>query len=602
MTVAFPSGTDRQHPMRWPLWLVIAVAAAGASAGRAAQSPPSAKLYVAGNDQVLWLVVGQWNVQDEAFYHSFAVMEKTAAQVRPVTRIAPQKGSIERLAVVGRDLHVFFARDAHFSEDGAHYHYDQNGGTRDLSLPGPVMPAAVAGESWGDRPRLWAVVSAATAAAVRADREQAQKEATQPANPGQDARAPASAGAAIASKPASSPGSVPPEQCHLVQYDGVNWRPGFAAPAGCGPGDRIWLSAGENRFYLLWQARSTPPLVRYAWYEKDGWVIGPPVPLDEPPVDAFAGVINARLIFAAIGSARGDSRKLRVSAWAWQPGGAGGRVDGGGLWSRLPGLQLEAGKELTLPADAVSGSFADKLVLLRGGGRPPEYAFFSPLAGGPPDRPFTEVPLAGGGGISRSQRNLRDLVATMVVAALLLLVFWRRQESIATTIPLPAGVAVAGPGKRAAAALVDMVPAAVVAGAIWFDALRQFLAETQAAIAAGQGDQVETPQAVIWAWLCFVVIYITWCIVFEVLWLTTPGKRLLGCEVRLENFEKPNAVQIVIRNITKFVELMPYLQIWPFLLVVFFTRNHQRVGDLLAHTLVVEHHQVVSSGDFNDQS
>jgi uncharacterized RDD family membrane protein YckC len=102
--------------------------------------------------------------------------------------------------------------------------------------------------------------------------------------------------------------------------------------------------------------------------------------------------------------------------------------------------------------------------------------------------------------------------------------------------------------------------------------------------------------------MCFVGIYIVWCIVFEMLWRTTPGKRLLGCEVRLENFEKPYAVQIVIRNITKFVELMPYLQIWPFLLVVLFTRNHQRVGDLLAHTLVVERQQVVGGGDFDDQS
>ena len=102
--------------------------------------------------------------------------------------------------------------------------------------------------------------------------------------------------------------------------------------------------------------------------------------------------------------------------------------------------------------------------------------------------------------------------------------------------------------------------------------------------------------------LIAVLVPLLYFVVAERYYQTTPGKRLLGCEVRLENFEKPNIVQIVIRNITKFVELMPYLQIWPFLLVVFFTRNHQRVGDLLAHTLVVEHHQVVSSGDFDDKS
>jgi uncharacterized RDD family membrane protein YckC len=36
------------------------------------------------------------------------------------------------------------------------------------------------------------------------------------------------------------------------------------------------------------------------------------------------------------------------------------------------------------------------------------------------------------------------------------------------------------------------------------------------------------------------------------------------------------------------IELEPFLQIWPFLLIVFFTHNRQRLGDLLAHTVVVE--------------
>ena len=101
------------------------------------------------------------------------------------------------------------------------------------------------------------------------------------------------------------------------------------------------------------------------------------------------------------------------------------------------------------------------------------------------------------------------------------------------------GVKVNGGTMKSQAMVVRDAPAALVAGSIWYQPIREFILESQAAIAAGQNEVVTAPDAVIWAWLCYAVIYTVWCTVFEILWGATPGKRLMGCEVRRESFGEP---------------------------------------------------------------
>jgi uncharacterized RDD family membrane protein YckC len=175
--------------------------------------------------------------------------------------------------------------------------------------------------------------------------------------------------------------------------------------------------------------------------------------------------------------------------------------------------------------------------------------------------------------------------------AILLLVFWRRQESISTPVALPADLRVVGPGKRALAAMLDMIPAAAIVTILWFDPLSGYCREFYDAAKTGQAQAMEAlpwPQSLTWAWMWFRLVYTAYCIGFEIVWRATPGKRLLRCAVMTETLERPNAVHIIIRNITKLIELEPYLQIWPFMLVIFLMRNNQRVGDLLARTIVVQ--------------
>lgn len=583
-----------------------------------AEAGGAVDLQVAGNDEILWTVVGQWNSEASCFFYRFAQMDKTATQLRAAARILPQKGHIKRVAVVGESLHVFFGKDAVFAQDGAHYSYNWSGGYRELPLPGPVMPEAVAGAVVGSRPRLWAVVDRQTAAKVlQAQKERAERLGTQPAegsaldgafsleSSGLDIRVSASDGSAF----------------HLVQYDGVAWYVGFAAPDECADAKRFWLCLGEGRMHLLWEDPAAR--VHYAWREKDRWVPGPTLDPGGTFVRAYAGLINRELTLALLDRDPEPPHALQPEVWTtcraendtWQ-------------WKATATLQaappiqndpddpdepdVEAGPatqpasatgELMLSQEARFGGFLDKLAVVqrRGGGA--ELAFYSPVSGGQPIRRFQEVPLAMPAPELRRQRGFRDFVATLIVAAVLLLVFWRRQESISSPIPLPAGILVVGPGKRALAAIIDMLPASFVVSFFWQKPLETFSQQFWAAFSAGDTEAMEalqTPPELIWAWGTFLVAYTLYCIGFEVFWRATPGKRLLNCEVKFETLENPNAIQFIIRNVTKVIELLPYLQIWPFMLVVFFTRNHQRVGDLLARTIVVERQFVVMEGPDED--
>ena len=65
----------------------------------------------------------------------------------------------------------------------------------------------------------------------------------------------------------------------------------------------------------------------------------------------------------------------------------------------------------------------------------------------------------------------------------------------------------------------------------------------------------------------------------------TIGKVFLGTRVLSENGTRPNAVQIVARNVSRFLELLPPLWVLGFLVVL--SRNRQRLGDIFARTVVV---------------
>ncbi|NLX22175.1 MAG: RDD family protein [Phycisphaerae bacterium] len=567
-----------------------------------AQDPVPAerqRLVVAGNDEILWLIVGQYDEQERGLINRFAIQDKTSPRPRQAAHLLPQRGSIVRAAAVGDELHVFFGRDGKFGAEGAHYQYSRSAGgrsdggaRREMMLPGPIMPAAVASEPGQVKAMLWAIVDGATAQQVHQQWRQ-RNQSTKP-----DAQAPDTA---AETQPAEGPtaaldSDIDTSLHHLVAYEQSTWRPGPAAPAESRDASRFWLACGEGQSHLFWQSDAQSREVHYARHADGEWVVGPAIVLDSPLTAAAALVANRQVVFASLTPHPSVEQALRCTPWVWQSG-----EEQAGGWRAAANLHAPDGsadEPLALPADCALGGFLDKLVIMRTGPDGVQVACHSAIAGGPPDEPWRNVPLVEHKPMSRSQRTLRDFAATMVVALVLVLVFWRRQESIASPVLLPVGFGLAGPMKRAVGGLIDLLPALAVTAFLWgyanAEALNEFanlLRQWYATATTRQMDPPEPlpwPPSLPWAWLACRVIYVLYCTAFEVTGRATPGKRLLGCEVRTETLEQPNAVQIFIRNITRLIELEPYLQVWPFMLVVFFTRNNQRVGDLLARTIVIE--------------
>jgi uncharacterized RDD family membrane protein YckC len=253
----------------------------------------------------------------------------------------------------------------------------------------------------------------------------------------------------------------------------------------------------------------------------------------------------------------------------------------------LPIAKTKEGSPLLMPIGSAAVAFADNnLVALRMGDREPEIGFWS-LTSGKLEQAFRSVPIRKTGLESETPRSLRELATMMVVATILFLVFWRRQGNLSAVLPLPGEFMIARPGKRALAAFIDMLPAMLVVTWWWWAPLSEFAEEARRA--SEQSEAIDSlPPELFWWWVWFRIIYTVYCLGFELFTSRTPGKWLMGSAVWSESLTRPTSIQIIIRNSMRLVELEPLLLVWPFMLVIFLTRNRQRVGDLLARTIVVE--------------
>jgi len=534
------------------------------------QAPPARRLIASGNEEALWLVVGEWSEKQGKFTRHLLFRNVASERIRAAS-ISPDERRIAAAAVAGDTLHLFFM-------NGDHYRFSSSRSWRAHPLPGNAVPLALAGESRGGHPRLWAVVSPETGTRIEA--EQQERELRQSTSPPQELDAESDTPSpSVLALPA--PDENRARDFRIVFYDGTAWQPGMAAPVEYSAHQKTWLAVADGRVHLFWTTPDDPGRIRYARHENGEWSAGSSISMAGPSESAEAAVMNKQLVFAAL-LKRSDRLTFHCERWS--------RAAGGSLqdpWDQPPPLLDQDGVRLSLPAVSALGLFGDQLVLMRFTGERPESASWMFAVGGKPDQPFAPIPDSVGQDGTASRNSMRDLIAMLVVAAMLLLLLWSRQETVGLAVPLPVGLQVAGLAKRGLAFLVDAAPAAAVVFWLWFEPITAFVHQIQSAGAAG-GPAVEAPAQVLWAFFWFRIAYIGYSALFEMLFAATPGKRLFGCQVLSETMDRPRFLQIGIRNVSRMIELEPFLKIWPFLLVVFFTRNRQRAGDLLGRTIVVE--------------
>jgi uncharacterized RDD family membrane protein YckC len=506
----------------------------------------------------------------------------------------PPVGAIHSTATAGRALHLFY-------ESGDHYRYSPSSdrrfvGVRDrreTKLPGGDLPLAVAGGTSDNDAVLWAVVNGRTAEAVHTRWKTRQAELTTvPARGSKWQPTQTAPEAAESDSPSKTEETeqaertFSPNHFYLVRYAERSWEPGPALPDSVKTVQRMWLHATGDEIHFFWHPKSLDPAIHYSVYGDGQWQRGTDVPADDTLIRVIATIVNKRLLFGGVL----ENRQVRL--WD-QALGDNGDAD----WVALPALRTASEESLELADPFSITTFADKLVALQVIEGEPQLGMWLVTKGGPPDEPFAPVVVQSPDYVSPSTRSMRDLGATIIVVAVLLLVLWRRQEAIGTPVALPVGIGVVGAGKRALVAVVDMLPAATVMFWIWSEPIMAFYQEVVEVSQSGHQELLQWPGELLWAWLAFRIMYTVYCTLFEIFMTATPGKRLLGCHLLTEGLEKPTHMAILIRNITRIIELEPYLQIWPFMMVVLLTRNRQRLGDLLARTVLVERHAPIPFED-----
>jgi uncharacterized RDD family membrane protein YckC len=73
----------------------------------------------------------------------------------------------------------------------------------------------------------------------------------------------------------------------------------------------------------------------------------------------------------------------------------------------------------------------------------------------------------------------------------------------------------------------------------------------------------------------------------------------MGIRVLSETGQPASIVQIIIRNLTRFIELQPPM--WLAMVLVVMSRNRQRFGDIMCRTLIVRKHLPVATDRPDDQ-
>ncbi|NLX13958.1 MAG: RDD family protein [Phycisphaerales bacterium] len=539
-------------------------------------TPEDYQLTLAGNDQVVWLMAGR-SLTEESGASDLRLYQRLAYQDRQMNKVAEapvgeQVGRIRLAAVAGDRLHVFF-------DDASHYRYTPLRSNRELQLPDRAMPAAIAGESEGTPSRLWAVVSAVTADEVERNwlaakvlaRSTERSTALTESQPDAEMASATEVGSSVVRDPGSF---------HLVSYADGLWQPGPAAPASAAASERFWLACREHEIHLFWQIKAGNRTIHHAVYFDSQWTTVNTFHLSQLLESACCFVTNTQLYFAVVQQDPSDAehRLVEYLVWSSDPGGAPR-----GNWVTQPGLRLGE-QDLRLRPGAAIAGFANQLIIAQWRQGRAEIGYW-PIAGGSPVLDFSPVLETKRETISPRRQGLKEIIATLAVMLMLLLIWWRRQQSIAVPIALPPGLALAGPHKRLAAALIDILPAATVVMWYWYEPLQQLHQQMQQ-LSREQIGELPISMDLWWAGIWFRALYMGYCLLFELILKATPGKLLLGCRVSTETLEKPMAAQIAIRNVTKLVELEPMLIALPMLIV--FTRNRQRLGDLIARTVVVE--------------
>jgi len=450
-----------------------------------------------------------------------------------------------------------------FFDDGQHYRYTTTGLSVERNLPDTFLPIALAGDLSADR--LIALVPGWLAAKIKPSSARLFAE-------GNPDDLPTTTQTAPASRPAKDDKGF-----WLATYSGRNWQPWVAAPAEmASPPHRASIAVTGDRVHLFWSASDHEAALQHAVFTDGQW--DPVVRIGKDWPGQWRQVIVADpqsthqlVIVLSQPAAQPNEFQLRLA------------VLNGESWTVGEPVRSAEGVRTFNSENAVTLAAMDETLVLFER-MPKGRVNYVPLAltgeTTEPDKPIAAFEPQAEPAVPRSIGEPLSFILLVVVLGI---VMWRRQETLVEIIPLPAGTMLASLGSRMVAGLLDLLPAVAVTAPMWWPLVQDKEFDWSNAAQPGLW-----PMRLYIIWLVIRVIYVIYSFSFE--WWTgrTPGKRVARVFVLNRDQQRPTLKQCAIRNAARLLELEPLLQVFPVLIIVIVTRNHQRLGDILADTVVVQ--------------
>jgi uncharacterized RDD family membrane protein YckC len=181
-----------------------------------------------------------------------------------------------------------------------------------------------------------------------------------------------------------------------------------------------------------------------------------------------------------------------------------------------------------------------------------------------------------------------DTITLALLLGIMTLALWSRREEAARTLDLPQGLAPAAVWKRLAATAIDLLPAFLLIAPWWLPKMQAFSLEHGTDLSAELRDLL-AQQLRLESYATFLA-YGLWCFFWEALMGRTPGKMAFRCRVIGTDGAPARVRPCLIRNAVRVLMVslgIPGLVV-TLMTILIVTRNRQRIGDLLARTVVVE--------------
>jgi uncharacterized RDD family membrane protein YckC len=466
-------------------------------------------------------------------------------------------------------------------EDGRLMAYSPSSDYELPYLPDHQRPAAVTGGGERGERFLFVLARGPRVAASQPATQSSTQPASAPASQA-SVEKPATAPAATTPSTASAPATNAAEQWNLLHRVNSKW---FALPdpSTNGPSSsaHIVIATQQDQLWILWYEPSQPDIlhaksINWRIPPAAGWSATIDRKLAEPMTRIqLVTVPQMILLWPVKQEAKGTYALHGVTL------SPDGKVDSdakGDVRSLILDLG-DASKEITPERDIAVAQLSNSIaVIIAQKDDSIQQLLFT--AGGTPNGPPVKVDPAQTTAKPTPGMETARIAVIMGLMAISLW-FWRKQPPL---LALPKGTQMAALGQRIAAGVVDMsLPLMIVVlGFQLYDTDKFTLAWQRVLRAVVDLDFSTVPVELLW----FVGIYLVHVTISEMVNGRSLGKVVFGLMVVGLNGKRATPLQIFLRNIIRLAE---WLAVVPILAPVI-PPLRQRIGDIIARTLVVQMH------------